>query len=331
MICDQNGGENYCGLDSDRDTVAEVETALRFFPEVLSQKNPLQCLSIIRVDGKSMLNAKAVPFFLLFVQLSIEFGSFEDDERGGLLIRPLRGHFRPNTLQSFVGSDPKHGREHNRHFDDIFSSELKKLGRMGVLVKEDIIENNLVAFSCCRTYNFGENQFRFLVDWDPTSLIQIFYLDDTNTCSPLHLVSYNCDSIVPFRTVFKYGINYYPTTKGISLLFRKDNTDDTLIHLICKIFEREKVMGIIEETLAQYSNTSVTQLNTKNALVLAAIDDNVHLDGFYFLFRREPGLFIQILSESTNSNRKVVDAACVYHDDDDYRTCNDNRKRKRNA
>mmetsp|Transcript_63171 Transcript_63171/g.70748 ORF Transcript_63171/g.70748 Transcript_63171/m.70748 type:complete len:110 (+) Transcript_63171:19-348(+) len=32
MLCDQNE-ENYQGLDSDRDTEAEVETALRFFPK----------------------------------------------------------------------------------------------------------------------------------------------------------------------------------------------------------------------------------------------------------------------------------------------------------
>ena len=37
MIC-CNKLENYCGLDSDRDTEQEVETAIRLFPEVLTTK-----------------------------------------------------------------------------------------------------------------------------------------------------------------------------------------------------------------------------------------------------------------------------------------------------
>eukprot|EP00751_Fragilariopsis_kerguelensis_P040226 CAMPEP_0171007286 /NCGR_PEP_ID=MMETSP0736-20130129/19709_1 /TAXON_ID=186038 /ORGANISM="Fragilariopsis kerguelensis, Strain L26-C5" /LENGTH=69 /DNA_ID=CAMNT_0011437827 /DNA_START=124 /DNA_END=329 /DNA_ORIENTATION=- len=38
MICDNNDGDDdtdYRGLDSRRDTEAQVETALRFFPEVI--------------------------------------------------------------------------------------------------------------------------------------------------------------------------------------------------------------------------------------------------------------------------------------------------------
>lgn len=40
MICDQEY-ENYQGLDSERDTEAEVETALRFFPDLLTRKKEL--------------------------------------------------------------------------------------------------------------------------------------------------------------------------------------------------------------------------------------------------------------------------------------------------
>jgi hypothetical protein len=42
LLCN-NDAENYRGLDSDRDTEAEVETAIRFFPpEVLSIKTKKQ-------------------------------------------------------------------------------------------------------------------------------------------------------------------------------------------------------------------------------------------------------------------------------------------------
>jgi hypothetical protein len=41
MLCD-NCLENYRGLDSSRDTEKEVETAIRFFPEVLSTTKVLE-------------------------------------------------------------------------------------------------------------------------------------------------------------------------------------------------------------------------------------------------------------------------------------------------
>jgi hypothetical protein len=38
MLCEDNL-ENYDGLDSDRNTEEEIETAVRFFPGVLSMKD----------------------------------------------------------------------------------------------------------------------------------------------------------------------------------------------------------------------------------------------------------------------------------------------------
>ena len=42
MLCDQNDGDNYQGLDSNRDTEAEVETALHFYPHLLSRRKEVQ-------------------------------------------------------------------------------------------------------------------------------------------------------------------------------------------------------------------------------------------------------------------------------------------------
>jgi len=95
MICDNNDGDddaNYRGLDSSRDTEAQVETALRFFPEVISQpcwedgdedegedededeEYPIQRLCN---------NRKALSFIAGVARLAIEYHSFEDHERGG--------------------------------------------------------------------------------------------------------------------------------------------------------------------------------------------------------------------------------------------------------
>jgi hypothetical protein len=42
MICDDSvSADNYCGLDTERDIEEEVETTIRFFPEVLSRRKEI--------------------------------------------------------------------------------------------------------------------------------------------------------------------------------------------------------------------------------------------------------------------------------------------------
>jgi hypothetical protein len=90
--------DNYRGLDSDRDTEEEVETSIRFFPDVLSRRiggrrhntnYPIQQLAITRndVDYRWCCNVKDVSFIHILASLAIELGVFEEEDRGGLLIK----------------------------------------------------------------------------------------------------------------------------------------------------------------------------------------------------------------------------------------------------
>jgi hypothetical protein len=104
MLCEDNdtANENYNGLDSDRDTEeAEVETAIRFFPEVLSRRKqiniedddddeeqelvgglyPIQCLSY----SARRCNMKGIYFIPFVARVATELGLFEEQKRGGLL------------------------------------------------------------------------------------------------------------------------------------------------------------------------------------------------------------------------------------------------------
>ena len=85
MICNKNidDDDDYQGLDSSRDTEAKVETAIQFFPEVISQpyaeegeeeKYPIQWICFSK---ECDCNVKAVSFIALFARLAIEFLSFE--------------------------------------------------------------------------------------------------------------------------------------------------------------------------------------------------------------------------------------------------------------
>lgn len=55
---------------------------------------------------------------------------------------------------------------------------------------------------------------------------------------------------------------------------------------------------MVEEIITA-SNSSTTPIYIINALFLAAIDDSIHLDGVYFLLRRQPdGVLSQIRQQS---------------------------------
>ena len=104
MITDQRADNaEYEGLDSNRDTISEAETALRVYPEVLSirkstnfdeeegdwvetenidmQLYPIACLMNREGPGTYRCNTSAIPFLPLFAQLAIEFRTMNERER----------------------------------------------------------------------------------------------------------------------------------------------------------------------------------------------------------------------------------------------------------
>jgi hypothetical protein len=140
MLCDNGVDEDYRGLDSDRDTEEEIETAIRFFPDVLSRQKkfvwdiddededqdgdfyyPIQLLALTRRDGtsKAWCNEKAVYFIPLLARLAIELCLLFDDEaeRGGLLFHA--GYkIMFCKISCVVKKNKTHNREHHEAVDD---------------------------------------------------------------------------------------------------------------------------------------------------------------------------------------------------------------------
>ena len=58
-------------------------------------------------------------------------------------------------------------------------------------------------------------------------------------------------------------------------------------------------MKVIEDTLIRYSSSDNTPINLAEALLISAIDDNIHLDCVYFLLRRHPNMLVKLQSSST--------------------------------
>jgi hypothetical protein len=158
MLCDTDL-EYDTGLESDRDTEAEIETAMRFFPNVLSRGKeftdndddddddgddsddsdedkdffyPIQFLALLcRASDTWMCNLKAAPFIPLIARLTLESGVFffGEEERGGLLIQSEDGK---NALNYLMFSDraERHNREHHQPIDDVYLQVLIKLRKL---------------------------------------------------------------------------------------------------------------------------------------------------------------------------------------------------------
>ncbi|MGK3747418.1 MAG: hypothetical protein ACI90V_014282 [Bacillariaceae sp.] len=315
MLC-ENDLRNYDGLDSDRDTEEEVETAIQFFPEVLSKKGgdrnnyPIQYLVVLfRDDFYWGSNLKAVSFIPLLARLAIELGLFEEEERGGLLCEDT--YTDENVLKGLMYSN-------TNETDDEYLYVSLRLRKMGLLRKEDIQTYDLLNKLCWQNSYFAEMRFRFLVEWDPNALTHT----SRYGCLPLSYCAGSPAINRGFQLAFEAGIKYFPNKKGINLLFHKNNNGKTPFQLASKKIGHDEVMEVIEDTLIiRYSDTSI---NTAEALVMAAIDQNIDLDGVYFLLRREPDVIQKLLSST-----QAAGAAGTMDSSTDKANRRDSQKRKR--
>jgi hypothetical protein len=147
---------------------------------------------------------------------------------------------------------------------------------------------------------FSEKRFRFLVEWDPSSLIHRSGLG----WLPLHSAAFR-SSIRGFRSVFEAGIKYFPNKKAFafSLMFHKNNNSKTPFQGACEEFGYDEVAEIVEDTLIRYSDNNITE-----TLIMAITDKNIHLDCVYFLLRREPDILHTPLSSKQAAAAVVVAA-----------------------
>ena len=304
LLCNNDAdADNYRGLDSDRDTEAEVETAIRFFPEVLSRREdrfdeyPIQLLTCLYGAEDYRCNLKAVSFIPIVARLAVEFSMFEENERGGLLV--VEHEYNNNILQRLISScHDIPDIEHNELVDDKYLQVLIHLRKLGLFKKEDIQRYELLIRLCGQKNCFAKKRFHFLSQLDPNALIRT----DSDRYLPLHLAAFNpMASIQVFEGVFKAGICFFPKKKGISMLFQKNRPGSIPFVGACdrygrkyasKSKGRDAVIEVIESTL---SNCSDKPDSFVDAFLSAAIDEDVSLDCVYFLLRRDPDMLQKLL------------------------------------
>jgi len=312
------------GLDCNRDTEAEVELAIRTFPENLSNgfwrtHYPLRVLS------QSPDSVRSLPFVALLARLGNELDQFDDNEQGGL----FKKGGNVDVIQNLIW----HCDEWN---ETLIKTELIKLKRSGLFTNEYEYKYNLV-YQLCRKEFFAESIFRLFVEWDPIDMLlsrdQQQHRDGVYAsvdggrgnrwCPPLWTVSMvvsnsnrSSNSLHGFRSVLEVIFRYYPKKKGIDLLFRKSNHHDgmTPFQMACSSscsclrsnddndsdnddddVETAAAGAIITNIVTNTLNDADIKLNVEDAFLIACEDDTIHLDGVYFLLRREPEILRKFL------------------------------------
>ena len=247
------------------------------------------------------INLKAASFIPVVARLAIEFGCFDDELRGGLL---CHGTFPPddaNVLQNLMNGDSGDiimEDHHRAAMDNKYLQIFIRLRQMGLFKKEDIQRHRLLIELLCKHDHFEEKRLRFLVEWDPSALLQ----PNSNGYLPIHFAAV---SIRKLQLVFEYGIRYYPKKTGICLLFKKVDDDVTPFQEACERHGCDRARNAIKDTLRDCqrrrseednSNSTSRPYHIADALITAAIDETIHLDCVYFLLRREPDILHKLLS-----------------------------------
>jgi hypothetical protein len=98
-----------------------------------------------------------------------------------------------------------------------------------------------------------------------------------------------------FQIVFELGAFHFPTEMGF--LFHLDKNDCyNPFDRACYEYGTEKVTKIIEDVFVTGNHYDVESDgefdNTLKALIYVATNSTVHLDGVYFLLRRDPGFLL---------------------------------------
>ena len=331
LITDNNyTSDNYQGLDGDRDTQDEVETAVRFFPGVLSTKDSYIDIDgefsegvypIVKIarpfslDGCCLCNIKALPFLILLAQLGTEIGQFQEGERGGLIPTNYHDFNVIQLLAHGIDLSNKDTTEHQQLVHNLFRAVLQQLKDIGLIKKDDVLEHYLVRLACRNDGgNYTESRLRFFIDWDPACLTR------PQKCTgylPLHdIIALNGNTGIQwFQSVFKAGIMYFPKKKGMFLLFRTNIFGSTPFKNACKQFGRNEVVKVVENTIVEYysgnnnnnNNTiNIIPYNPVDAFLTAVSDENIHLDGAYFFLRRHPDILKKLVSSSAENNDEGI-------------------------
>ncbi|GFH44108.1 hypothetical protein CTEN210_00582 [Chaetoceros tenuissimus] len=228
-------GKSLHRLEKHKPAVEAVEKVVNKFPSTLLYENEAK-------DGQIPIHHEAshgsFEYIQVLVMEGIKYKVGAEDERGGLLIEDPNDHDEWNTLQmlSYYSYPDDDDDEDAKRLD-----VLKELRKIGLLVKQDIREHELLFTSCSKQ---SKKRFEYLVSWDPDALI-----DTRVDRKPFaHAIATSEQLPVFLESSFKY----YPNKGG--LLFLKDDAGNTAFDTMCDEIGAKETMKILYDLLTPKSD-----------------------------------------------------------------------------
>ena len=158
--------------------------------------------------------------------------------------------------------------------------------------KDDIQWYCLVHRLCRQKGYFAEKRFHFLIECDPSSLLQI---EDVNGCLPLHY-AFATQTIRQFEVMIDAYFRYFTKEKVVCLLFQKNNYGDTPFKVACHYIHKRAGDTMVHDAVEQALRTSCSpSLDIGRGLMMAGTDDTITRDGVYYFIRMQPDKMLSLL------------------------------------
>ncbi|GFH44107.1 hypothetical protein CTEN210_00581 [Chaetoceros tenuissimus] len=225
-------GKSMHRLEKHKPSVEAVEKVVNKFPSTLLYENQDK-------DGRIPIHHAArrhgaAEYMQILVMEGIKYELGGEDARGGLLTIDPSDDDDWNTLQilSNKGGD---GDEDEKQLNI-----LKELRKMGLLVKRDLKEQQLLDLSC---WNRSKKRFEYFANWDPDALINTIVGD-----KPLAHTLHSKQLPIFLEASFKY----YPNFSG--LLFINDDAGNMAFDTMCDVIGTKETMTVLYDLLTPKSD-----------------------------------------------------------------------------
>lgn len=235
QLCDAFG-QSLHDLEVFRPNENTVEKVVKEFPDSITFENDKGDLPIHSTTAHEH-NISSLKYIPLLAREGMRHNVGGEGNRGGLLGGNRSGS--RNCLQNLVST----GHLFVQDKDNQSVKILKKLKEDGLLVKDDIIDQDLIYRSG------GEwmvKRFKFFLEWDPNAVLN--YSKDG---LPL-MHHFATDHFDDFKAVLEVMFECYPSEAGF--LFQKDNAGITAFEKAWKTYGEEKVMKAINTILSSQTN-----------------------------------------------------------------------------
>jgi len=245
----ETAGEFLHKINDEKNTITQVKTVVRIFPEALGHIGEKGRLPIQRAIRKD----KAVSFIPLLALAGSYVNVGGEGKRGGLLL-PVPGtpSTYVNMLQILVNTASPS--MHPDESDDAHLRVLKELRSLKLIQKKDIQDYCLLFHSC---YPNARRRFNYLVHWYPKALDSSI---SPNGSSLIHTAILH--SLNSFRMVLKAGMRYYPGNMGF--LFKKDINGTTACFSAFLLFGFQNSLECIKECIPPSSEHPILHYVAKH-------------------------------------------------------------------